>query len=284
MEIPSWIFFFPASNKMDDDFNDINSPIQITNYFLYKNKKYPFNLNFFAFFSEYFADIQDSIDKDQYINLEDKNDVFTLHEDAIFDFIRYCQNQGIHSINQDNVLTLNYLANKYKVKSLVTITEKYMRNHENQYLIHLLVNTKMPEQIQIYEDLLSKSLLNYIKDEEFFLIPISSLYRIVTKYRVNLQNENIQKLIEFLFKCLDKYGTKASVLFDEIDFSQFKTECFHRLLTKYSDIFGFHFVNSSFIKTIYDIQSEILRKEEIIQTKQENVLKEINDVIENFNQ
>ena len=32
------------SNKMDDDFNDINSPAQITNYFLYKNKKYPFNL------------------------------------------------------------------------------------------------------------------------------------------------------------------------------------------------------------------------------------------------
>lgn len=144
---------------MDDDFNDINSPIQITNYFLYKNKKYPFNLNFFAFFSEYFADIQDSIDKDQYINLEDKNDVFTLHEDAIFDFIRYCQNQGIYSINQDNVLTLNYLANKYKVKSLVTITEKYMRNHENQYLIHLLVNTKMPEQIQIYEDLSLKIII-----------------------------------------------------------------------------------------------------------------------------
>lgn len=112
---------------------------------------------------------------------------------------------------------------------------------------------------------------DHVNDEEFFLIPFYSLHRIITKYQLNLPNERKDEFIELLFVCLDKFGRQASVLFDIIDFGEFKVEYVHRLLTKYSDVFDFNFINHTFLKTVYDTQSELIQKGKILDDISEKV-------------
>ena len=67
----------------------------------------------------------------------------------------------------------------------------------------------------------------------------------MTKYQFkNTEGEKMIKdneIIDFLFKCLDKYGRIASVLFGFVDFSDTRRDYLKRLLNGYSSIFDFKF-------------------------------------------
>ena len=81
--------------------------------------------------------------------------------------------------------------------------------------------------------------------------------------------------MNFLFKCLDKYGRKASVLFNNIDFGENKSEYINILITKYSTKFDFHFINFEFLKSIYEQQNEVLQKQLENQQSMTNEMKRI---------
>ena len=95
-------------------------------------------------------------------------------------------------------------------------------------------------------------------------------------------NSNLEKdkFIEFLFKCLDFYGKEASILFTKVDFSKEKTKYLNRLFQEYSEIFDFHCINSSFVKNLYDVESELIST--INEEKKKNCEQEIK--INNLNE
>ena len=67
-------------------------------------------------------------------------------------------------------------------------------------------------------------------------IPI--IYRIIHQY-LNVdhaEEEDKEKVIEFLFNCLDKYGREASILFDGIDLIHEKKgyDYLNRMINNYS--------------------------------------------------
>lgn len=129
--------------------------------------------------------------------------------------------------------------------------------------------------------MLSQRLLDYADNPELLGLSIPSLSRIISNYVKNNtdQNQNQSKIFDFLFKCLDKYGRQASPLFTNIDFSGERMEYLNLLLTKYSNIFDFHFIKSSFLKSIYEVQSSIIYKEETIKIEHEKRSKQISDEI-----
>lgn len=103
--------------------------------------------------------------------------MYNLQEKAIKEFIQFCRFQGILQINNDNFLSLNYLAQKYKVHELISLTEKYIENNMDNYLVHFILNSKSYKQKEICESMLVKSLT------------ITTIFRLVTKYQQNFPNQ-----------------------------------------------------------------------------------------------
>lgn len=114
-----------------------------------------------------------------------------------------------------------------------------------------------------YEDMISDSLEDYIQDDRLLSLHISTLYRILRRYRLKKQNQQTKKeVVDFVFKVLKEKGREASVLFSEIDFGDAKIECINRLLNEFSTEFDFNFINSSLLLTIYETNSRLILNEE----------------------
>ena len=105
--------------------------------------------------------------------------------------------------------------------------------------------------------MISNDLIEYIKNDRLLLLPLTSLYRIVTRYN---GKSDTDELTIFLFKCLDKFGRPASVLFENHKFGASKTRFISLIHQKYSDKFDFHFLNSHELTTIYESDSELIKR------------------------
>ena len=91
---------------------------------------------------------------------------------------------------------------------------------------------------------------DYINDEQLLSLPISVLYRIINKEQLKLNSMNLTnqgQLIEFLFKCLDKYKREASILFLNLDLENERIDLLDQLFTRYSDVFDFNMINSQYL-------------------------------------
>lgn len=79
--------------------------------------------------------------------------------------------------------------------------------------------------IPILKNLLSVNIASFSSGIKKWLI-------ITIKIVIYNENENSPKsqIIDFLFKCLDKFGREASILFSFVDFRKENTEYLNRLL------------------------------------------------------
>lgn len=89
------------------------------------------------------------------------------------------------------------------------------------------------------------------------------------------QFQQSQEMIDFLFKCLDRFGQEASVLFKSVDFNSASSEVIRRLFTDYSDKFDFHFINTNLLKNFYEIENRIIEGQESMKNEQIEMAAEI---------
>ena len=83
------------------------------------------------------------------------------------------------------------------------------------------------------------------------------LLRILQKYNEgNCMKVNNKDMVDFLFRCLDKYGKKASVFYNKIDFAEEQINVIHRLLYQYQGRFDFNFLNSTLAKTTLQLTED----------------------------
>lgn len=246
-------------------------------------RHFPINLESFNNHANFFVQNPNIIQ--QYPNgyqIEDHKNEIDLFNESIDLLIQYCQNKVI-SINHKNIIFLNDLVIKFIVPELIKITDDYLSQNKNDFLLQYLMKIQNDPNIKtdIYEDIISKNLNNYVKDDDLLNLNLPILHRIVTKYPLNALNEAHSEIIEFLFKCLDKFGKPASPLFAKIVFLNENSSFLHRLISeesKYSKIFDFHVINTEYHKTIYELQNELIRKDEQIKMKQQEQEK----ILENF--
>lgn len=237
-----------------------------THYFIYLNKKYPIKIGLFRNSSEIFAQNQIDINENRFIKLIDDEltETFNLSEDSIQNFIKYIHHQDT-ILNNDNLIGINYLAEEYKVRSLIEATEKYINDHHDILIPIFLINQNNSSFDTItFENILSENLDQYINDERLLNFKIPILYRVFEKYSKSKKYQNglSQNAIEFLFKCLDKYKREASVLFTFVGIEKIQSKYLKRLLTQYSEVFDFHFIYSMLAKSLYEIQNEMIVKDQ----------------------
>ena len=259
----------------------IQEEIPDTHYFVYKGTKYPINFTFFVYSSKFFLKNQDTLQQNKNINLVDKRSEERLNfpDKAIQDFIKYVHRESIE-IDDENVTILNYLASKYEVSSLISYTQDYINQNQKDIIIDILIVNQNDEtyDTKSYEEFISKDLLFFIKDDRLLSVNFPILYRIINRY----EKVPTDELIEFYFKCLDHYGRCASILFTKVDFLHSKSEYFHRIMNDYSKVFDFHFIDFSFLKKMYDVESQIILKSKETEAKlamQNEINGKLNDEI-----
>lgn len=279
---------------MQNTLCQIEDNIPDTNRFIYKNKQYPFKFDFFKHSSKYFADHQTELENKEIIPLVDEenegeND---LSEEGIKLFINYAQHQPIQ-ITNETVYTLNFLSKKYEIKSLQENATKYIEKHQKELLLDILLNDSTKDK-ETYEDIMSDNLLEHIEDQKLLKLNLVSIYRIIIKYeeKRNLTKSSSEddkeergKIFTFLFKCLDKFGKDASILFSSVDFGSEKREILNKLLKEYSKSFDFHFIDTQMVQILYERENENLQKkfsqDEKIHELEETVIQlknELNEV------
>ena len=261
----------------------IKDEIPMTHYFIYKNKQFPFKYSFFKQYSKYFYNNRKAIQKSPIIQLVDNDveDLFNFSDETINNFINYVHQQPI-SLDLENVVLLNYLANKYEVQQLIEATEGYIESNHSQLSIEIIFIHQNDAQFdtKVYEKSILNNFLNYIKDERLFKLNFTILYRIFSQFQSQTTKiETNPEIFNFLFKCLDNYGRQASVLFTTM---HFESHHLNILVTKYSKIFDFHFINSQFMKAIYEQQNDLLKKQIEDSIKLEASNKQLMDKINEY--
>ncbi|KAK8843052.1 hypothetical protein M9Y10_025240 [Tritrichomonas musculus] len=253
--------------------------LESTHYFIYRKKKYSFNLSAFSIVSELYKRTINLIQqtKDIYLVGKENDNIINISEDAIKDFILICHNIK-KPINNENVVAIDYLSNRYEVNKVHEYTQNYISMHENElsfqkYLFYSEQNDF--NNIQFEQEII-KNLSVYIDNKQLLELPISSIHRILSNSSKKI--DDLNKLKDFLFACLDKYGRGASVLFSVVDLGNLKNECMNLLLLKYSNVFDFHF----FTIELYEHQNGQIKEEETIKIQQIKIFdvlqKELNDV------
>lgn len=175
---------------------------------------------------------QQAFKRNTYIPLLNENENINLTEKSIQDFICYCQNQVI-SINNQNAIPLNRLAQKYEIIQLIDSSKQYIIEHHNELLFEIYsenLNINFSDNFD-YENAISDHILDYISNGKLITLPLSSIYRIISQNA----NNNIIEIYNFLLDCLNKYDKAASVLFTCIDLDKAPTNYIKQLLTEYAD-------------------------------------------------
>lgn len=265
-------------------FVQIQDEIPGTHFFTYKNKEYPMNIDFFKSYSNYFSNHQLEFQSKKYIPLlgEDSEISVDLTEDSIQYFINFVHRQQI-PLNDENVIYLNYLAKKYEVTSLINVTNDYISSNHDDLVLQLLILYQKDSKFepQQYEYIVSQNLIKYVDDDRLLSLDISTLFRIVDRYFIENSNSNDEndKVIQFLFKCLKKFGQPASVLFTHVNFANEKAKYLNQLLFDPTVEFDFHFVGCEFLKSFYLRQSEIIKKDEQSRLKMEESERKVGEEV-----
>lgn len=250
------IKYMQSSNyvKIQDEFPD-------THFFIYHSKKYPIKIDFFKLSSKYIARNQELFDQSKIISLIDESSelILNLTDENINMFIKFVQHKKI-LIDNENVVPLNFLANKFEVTSLINITNDYLaQNKSNLALKILSIHQNDPTlDTKAYEQIISQNLQYYIQDELLLTLKIPILYRILEQSKLKDHRKEINV---FLFKCLKKFGRESSCLFTFADFDGERLEDLTLLLRDFSDIFDFHFIETKMIMALYEQQNKKIHDE-----------------------
>ena len=237
--------------------------------FIYKGKSYQIDFSLVKKNSNYFYK-----NRDQCKNIHDieiTEELIDISEESIPAFISSLHNDSFE-INESNVFSLNQLSIKYEMPNLISLTDEFIKKYDKtlifrsvQYKYQLQKqktnNTTNSVDLASDEEYIAANIFDYINNDQLLNLPISILYRIINNPKLdinNLNETNKNQLIDFLFKCLNKYKKEASILFLNLDLENQRIEIFSKLINEYSNIFDFNMINPKFLmKTSKELLSEL---------------------------
>lgn len=239
---------------------------------IYNNNKYQIdfdllkrNSNYFYSNRKYYKNVEDIELQLEPIEITDK--IFQI-------FISCCQNQSFQ-LDDINVFPLHQLSIRYEVPELISLTNQYISKNSKTLIIQAILfklqlqnhidqanqETSEIKSTREEEKIISSQILEYINNDQLLLLPVHVLYNIFNDPNFNfkeMSKSNQNKVVDFLFKCLDKYKREASVLFINLDLENERTDLLKRLLNQYSDVFDFNMINSRLlVQTTSELLSEL---------------------------
>ena len=273
-----------AFDDIELSFHVSKQEIKNMKYFILDNQKYPIDFDLLKKNCNYFYRNRRQFKFIDEINILNNSYESSLNisEETIQVFILSCRNEPCQ-IHLSNLIPLQYLSFKFEFTQLIKITEQFIEEHSNELIFHSILfklklqqkddrNTEDEENNEELtslffdtrkeEEIIATHLEKFIENDEMLLLPISVLDRIFNKYTNKNKNIEANRFIDFFFRCLDKYGKSASILFSYFDFKEMRIEVMTRLIDNYSDRFDFNMINSTLVKTTTDLTSEMAKQKE----------------------
>lgn len=236
-------------------------------FFIYKNKEFKFDL---ALFQKHTKCQLDLIKKGQengfnYFNLISEYECCPeLSENCIHTFLSFFHDQEIKLTNS-NIIQISFLSQKYDIKLFIDKTQNYVIKNKYDIINEFLSNdtTKINNEI---EDLLSIYITNYLYNDLLLNIPISSMYRILIKYKNhnNFQETNDDQefpIIKFLIKYIEQKGPAASFLLKIFKLGYKSCEYLNEKLCENFDLFDFNSIKQTIFQTLYQMNKKMKEKE-----------------------
>lgn len=171
-------------------------------HFIYKDKKYPIDIDLLNRYSEYFLSQKDNSTQGDCLELSFYDDLQDFSEESIGLFVNFFQ-EGSIKVTQKAAISLNFLSNKFKVPRLIEITDSFIETHHNN-LVNSYLSKFNEKTIKInfyYEKIISKHLIEFIANDRLLQIPLSSLHRIIANY----SKENSMIPTEVQIKIIDDF-------------------------------------------------------------------------------
>lgn len=187
--------------------------LNMTINFIYNNQKYPIELKYLNKETDYFCNERlndENTQIDLYlINEFDNTNQFSTN--IITNFINYFKTKKLE-LTPDNIFSMSFLINKYKITKLKVKTSQYINENYKQLIDNFFNKYKSQNKKEITkeeEKLISKHIIEYLNDDRLILLPTHVLYRIFDECsserqrkkknlnaKSNLQTKPIQKLKE----------------------------------------------------------------------------------------
>lgn len=251
---------------------DLNKPdLVINKSIIYKDKPYPIDFDILKKYSTYFNENRKEYKKCDEI-IFSKND-FDVSEASFQNFISFCQ-MSKYQINKTTIFDLYYLSIKFGVGKLEQKANEYISKNYTDLIFQSisfknemkvknddLFKNKMTFDLKNEEEILISHFFELIDDEKLHHLPVDFIYKIINSDELNINKLDQTKqdqLIQFLFKCLDHHGRKASILFLNLDVENQRINVLNRLQEEYSKIFDFNMLNPKFLlKSVTDLINEM---------------------------
>ncbi|KAK8857398.1 hypothetical protein M9Y10_015803 [Tritrichomonas musculus] len=228
---------------------------------IYKEYKQAVDFDLLIGYSDFFY--QNKIMYEDKEDIELSEEPIDISENAFHTFIKCCQNEKIE-INESNVFAIRQLSFHYEVHTLQNIIKEYILSSPLLFYKSCVFNLLTNHEAQPNrddEDIISKCIFDIIDDEVLLKLPIPTLYRILNNYSLSLNelDENQQnQIINFLFKYLQKYKKEASTLFLNLNLDKSKLDVIFRLNEEFSGIFDTNMIKTeSLIKIVTDLSNDL---------------------------
>ena len=238
----------------------------------YKDRIFPFDVTSLLSYIK----LEPNEDNENLINnfLLEFNEKTILTDDSIKDFVNFSETK-IVDLEIEKLFPLYYIANILNNTNLIELIESYFFDHTEDFINQLyhISTTQNNIKNQYFENIVSEHLLDYVKYEKLALFKISTLHRILTKYKLKNGSLENQKIYDFLFEILLKHGTDASVLFLLLDHPMKNKYIIKKLLIdEYSEIFDFHYIDESFCKSTCSNQNALIKQYLLLNNQQDEVI------------
>jgi hypothetical protein len=132
-------------------------------------------------------------------------------------FVDICQGKS-RPINKFQILDLLSLCEEWSVDSLKDYLFSVIENDDDQILTALGYAIEKGFATDQYEARARRRFCELVDHDELLELPIGILRRIVD---VGLQDTDFEKMFGFLRKCLDRFGSRGSVLFQGVNLRHF---------------------------------------------------------------
>jgi hypothetical protein len=143
-------------------------------------------------------------------------------------FVDICQGKPA-PFDKSQILDLLSLSEEWSVDSLKSYLLTLIENDDNQILTSLRYAIEKDFQTGDYEARARRRFSELIDKDEVFGLPLSVLRRIVD---LGLQDTDFDKLFGFLRKCLDRFGSSGSVLFEGVNLRHFSIAQIQELIDR----------------------------------------------------
>ena len=181
-------------NEIQFSFRIEQQKVRNRKYFVYEDKKYPIDFDLLVKNSNYFYKNREQYANIEYINLlNESDDEINIPEEAIEAFITSCQNEQCQ-ISLSSILALQYLSYKYEYPEIISITENFCQEHNDEFIFEsLFFKTKQrsTKEEKFFdttkeEEIISSNLERYIKEKRMLNLPIPVLDRIIKGSKLNI--------------------------------------------------------------------------------------------------